>query len=252
VVNVLLTQVRRVFSVGCLLCGGSTGGDEASLRGSKADLCSACHDDLPKNFPCCDRCAEPLTASSSALVCGRCLQKRPRFDTATCAFRYEYPVDHLVRALKFHGRMAYGRVLGELLAHDLQSRRASASRSEAPLSWPEMIVPVPLAERRFRERGFNQAIEIGNALEHSLGVPLRADVAIRTRDTLEQAGLDSKARRRNLRRAFELTRKFKAKHVAIVDDVVTTGSTANELARVLKRAGVARVEVWAVARTVRS
>ncbi len=227
----------------CILCG------ETSLFDNDADndamdLCTDCLNYLPANRTSCQRCAEPVqTETSSELTCGQCLRKTPRFDAATCAFRYAYPIDHLVRALKFHGRLAYGRVLGESLARHLQATRV------AP--WPEIIVPVPLAEPRFRERGFNQAIEIGSALERRLQIPLRADLVIRTRDTQEQLGLDSKARRKNVRKAFATLGKVEAKYIAIVDDVITTGSTMNELARTLKRAGVKRVEAWAVARTAR-
>jgi ComF family protein len=224
----------------CVLCGNA-----APQLHLAIDICTACADDLPKNFSACTRCAEPLpTKKSRTLICGRCLQHPPRFETAFCAFRYGYPVDHLVRAFKFHRRLAYGRVLGELLARSLSMNYAN--------TWPEIIIPVPLADARFRERGFNQAIEIGRRVELHLGIPLRADVVTRCRETREQAGLDSKERRRNLRRAFSVLGKLPAKHIAILDDVITTGSTMNELARTLRRAGARRIEAWAVARTSKS
>jgi ComF family protein len=109
-------------------------------------------------------------------------------------------------------------------------------------------VPVPLADQRFRERGFNQAIEIGRELELQLSIPLRCDVVARIRDTREQAGLDRKGRRKNVRNAFKVLRPMDAQRIAILDDVVTTGSTVNELARVLRKAGAEHIEVWAVAR----
>lgn len=173
------------------------------------------------------------------MLCGACLRRAPRFDAAFCAWRYTYPIDYMVRALKYHGALAHARVLGDLLAARLRARAAPC--------WPEMLLPVPLAPGRFRERGYNQAIEIGCWLERRLAIPMRTDVLVRTRETPEQAGLSRRERRQNLRGAFAV-RDLSALHVALIDDVITTGSTVNELARVLKQAGAAGVEVWAVAR----
>jgi ComF family protein len=111
---------------------------------------------------------------------------------------------------------------------------------------------VPLSASRFRRRGYNQAIELARHLRKHLGVAMCTDLVTRIRDTPEQAGLNRKQRRRNLRGAFAVSRRIPGAHVAIVDDVVTTGSTANELAKVLKRAGATRVDVWAVARAGRA
>jgi ComF family protein len=173
-------------------------------------------------------------------MCGTCLRRPPRFDVCFAPYRYAYPLDHMVRGLKYGGAIAHGRVLGELFVRQLQERNRSAR--------PDLLLPVPLGPARFRKRGYNQAIVLAEQIARRSGIRLRTDALIRTRDTLEQAGLDRRARRKNLRRAFALLHPLRAKHVAIVDDVVTTGSTANEMARVLKRAGVARVEVWAIAR----
>jgi ComF family protein len=148
-----------------------------------------------------------------------------------------------VRAIKYHGALAQGRVLSELFARRLQQIRS------APL--PDILLPVPLAGRRFRHRGFNQAIELSRCVEQRLAIPMRADVAIRVRETREQAALDRRERRKNIRGAFALRRDLPAANIAIIDDVMTTGSTVNELARVLKRAGAQRVEVWTVARVAR-
>ena len=114
---------------------------------------------------------------------------------------------------------------------------------------PEAIIPVPLALRRYRQRGYNQASELALPIRRVTGVAVRSDIAIRQRETSEQAGLDRKARRRNLTGAFAAVAPLHARHVAILDDVVTTGSTVRELAEVLRRAGVEQIEVWAIART---
>jgi ComF family protein len=149
----------------------------------------------------------------------------------------------MVRAVKYHGAVAYARVLGELLA----IRLSALQRARLP----ELLLPVPLAPGRFCERGYNQAIELGRYLERRLDVPMHTDILLRTRETREQAGLPRRERRKNIRGAFALRRTTPARHVALIDDVITTGSTANELAKLLKANGVLRVEVWAVARAKR-
>lgn len=208
------------------------------------DLCAACEADLPVNAPACPVCAQPLGgASVAALQCGACLRHPPRFDASYCPFRYAYPIDHLVRGLKYDGAVAQGRVLSELLA-----RRIHATRTA---TLPDLIVPVPLAQRRFRERGYNQAIELACQVEKRLKVPIRTDLVVRARETREQAALNKQERSKNIRGAFAATGALSAVSVAIVDDVVTTGSTVNELAGVLKGAGAQRVEVWALARAGR-
>ncbi len=243
-VDIIRSVLQRAASIAgewqaatCVLC---------SARGAspKLDLCADCRADLPVNESACVRCAEPLAQRTlpGPLTCGACLRRPPRFDAALCALRYAYPVDHMVQRLKYSGAVAYGRVLGELLADRLGVHRA-------PL--PDCIIPMPLAQQRFRERGYNQAIEIAAVLERRLPVRVRTDLVERIRHTHEQAELDRQQRRRNLRGAFAMCGELPGGHVAIVDDVVTTGSTANELARVLKRAGARRVEVWAVARAGR-
>jgi ComF family protein len=171
------------------------------------------------------------------------LRKPPRYDSTHCAYRYSYPIDHLVRAFKYHDRLTHARVLGDLLARSLARARTEP--------WPELLLPVPLAEHRFRERGFNQASELAAQLQNKLSIPLRADLLERKRVTREQAGLDRLGRRKNVRNAFALREPLNVKRIAIIDDVVTTGSTANEIARVLKRAGAEIIEVWAVARASR-
>ena len=226
-----------LFPPVCVLCA-------ATGQAPFMDLCGGCAGDLPVNINACARCAEPLAgAVVHSAFCGACLRRPPRFDAAYCAYRYGFPIDHLVRGLKYGEQLAYGRVLGTLLASYL--RRAH------PEPWPECVVPVPLADGRFRERGFNQAIEIGRELQARLGLPLATDVLVRTRATREQAGLDRRERRKNLRNAFAVSRAFQQRSAAILDDVITTGSTVNEIARVLRRAGVERIEVWAVARATR-
>jgi ComF family protein len=224
---------RALWPTSCILCGGAGGED--------IDLCGDCAADLSRNEPACGVCAEPLPgAGIETRVCGPCLRDPPPFRSSFVPFRYAYPLDHLVQGLKFRNELACGRVLGRLFASCLLARGA-------PL--PEAIVPVPLAMRRYRQRGYNQASELALSIRGVTGVAVRSDIAIRRRETAEQAGLDRKARRRNVTGAFAAVATLQARHIAILDDVVTTGSTARELAEILRGAGAQQIEVWAIART---
>lgn len=212
----------------CSLCGAP--GQPAY------DLCPPCHHELPHNTHPCRQCGLPLQGSGSHL-CGRCLKKAPPFDRAVIPLRYEPPLDRLILALKFHQGLAHARLLGALLADAVE---ASDSR-------PQLIIPVPLHPRRLRERGYNQALEIARPVAARLAIPLSLDGVRRTRHTETQTRLKYKERHKNMRGVFAVDGAM-PKHVAVVDDVVTSGSTVSALARALKRAGVERVEVWAVAR----
>lgn len=236
-VNGWSTFIQSVLPPACLLCGGA--GQPPDL-----DICADCESDLVANAPACPRCGDALAGDiGGTLSCGACIRARPHYHQTFCAFRYAYPLDQLVLALKFHGGVAHGRVLGTLLGRRLIGRGAERL--------PDVIVPMPLSEARYRERGYNQAIELGVPVALILGIPLRTDLVVRQRHTREQASLSRKERRKNVRGAFAATGKVPGVSVAILDDVVTTGSTANELAKVLVRAGARQVIVWAVAHAAR-
>jgi ComF family protein len=214
----------------CLLCG--QGSDTAR------DLCTACAADLPRNRVCCPRCALPLEAP--APLCGECLQHEPPFAAAAVPFVYASPLDQLETRFKFGGNLAAGRVLSELWIDALH---------ESSPVLPQALVPVPLHRERLRERGYNQALELAKPLARAFGIALRGDLLVRSRATAAQSNLDAAARRRNLQGAFEVNGNLTLpEHIALVDDVMTTGATLRECARVLRRAGAARVDVWALAR----
>lgn len=156
-------------------------------------------------------------------------------------FHYAWPIDCLIRDLKFRGERANARVLGTLLA---KSVRALPGRA------PDVIVPIPLHLQRYRERGFNQAHEIAIHTGRLLCIPIDTRHLVRKAPTLEQSGLSLAARRRNVRGAFETLSPLHAMRVALIDDVLTTGSTALAAARAVLDAGAAEVEVWAVARVL--
>jgi ComF family protein len=218
---------RFALPLHCLLCGGP-GGDEL-------DLCRDCAAELPRNRTCCARCALPLAVP--AALCGQCQRHPPPWDAAWVPFRYAWPLDRLESRFKFAADLAAGRVLSALWRRELAADR------------PQLIVPMPLHPARLRQRGYNQAMELARPLAQVLEVPVRHDALLRTRATKAQTELGAIARRRNVRGAFAAKPGVLwPEHVALLDDVMTTGATLAEAARVLRRAGVRRVDVWALAR----
>jgi ComF family protein len=217
---------RTVLAPECLLCGARPG---ASM------LCEACENSLPRLPPSCPQCAMPSPGGS---LCGACLARPPAFDATLALWSYEFPVDRLVQSLKYLGNLPVARLFGDALA-----RRAGERISEV-----DLLVPMPLARERLRERGFNQAVEIARALPRRAGIA-RAEVE-RVRDTARQTDLPYTERARNVRGAFACSRALDGLRIAVVDDVMTTGATLAELARTLKQAGAARVENWVIARTL--
>ena len=172
-------------------------------------------------------------------MCGACLKHPPAFDRTHAALAYAFPLDRMIPRLKYHGRLALAPVLGACLAE----AAAQASR-------PDRLIPMPLHPARIRERGFNHATEIAQTVASQLGLPLDLDSCRRTRDTPPQRGLKHDARRRNVRGAFVCSNDVEGQRIALVDDVMTTGTSLDELAATLKRAGAREVSCWVVARTL--
>ncbi|CAK0770243.1 competence protein ComFC [Gammaproteobacteria bacterium] len=226
---------KILFPPVCVLCGDSN---------QEFNPCSGCQTDLPWTKSVCHCCGLPLSSSfiSSITPCGRCQRSPPPYDQMFAPFSYEPPLDRLIIGLKFQGRLAYARLLGELLANYLASRKDS---------WPELILPVPLHQTRLRMRGYNQALELARPVARRLRLPIAFELCQRVRATAAQSGLNATTREKNVHGAFAVkTGEIAERRVAILDDVVTTGYTVNELARVLRQAGAQWIEVWAVARTL--
>lgn len=217
-----------IMPAACLLCGAAHDG---------AGLCADCLAELPAAGISCHSCG---AAVAQGPVCGRCLTAPPPFDHVLSAFDYAYPVDQLIHAFKYRRRLAICRALAPALCRRIR---------QEPGALPELLLPVPLHRRRLWQRGYNQARVIARALSHELDIPVARGLVRRQRATREQARLPAGARRRNLRGAFETIGAPAGRHIAIVDDVMTSGTTAGELARLLKRNGVERIDVWVLART---
>ncbi|MBU0501526.1 MAG: ComF family protein [Gammaproteobacteria bacterium] len=219
----------RLFPSSCLLCGSP------GVRGM--DLCGECKRDLPYIESRCSRCSIPLPQDG---VCGQCQKSPPRFDRCFSPFSYEGLVADLVTDLKFRSRLQAGRLLAELLFEQIR---------QSELDLPQILIPVPLHNARLRERGYNQALELARPLASRLRLAVSYRSCVRLRATGPQSSLPRKERAKNIKGAFALKIPIQERHVALVDDVVTTGSTVDELAKLLKASGVERVDVWCVART---
>ena len=218
----------------CFLCGLPV----PEKQSDSALICLSCADTLPRIGRRCPVCAMPTPTGER---CGQCLRRPPHFDCTAAALDYAFPVDRLVQSLKYAARLPLARLFARCMLDEVQSRPAH--------TLPECIIAMPLHPHRLRERGFNQALEIAKHLSRQSGVKLRDGVR-RVRDTPAQATLRVEQRHSNIRGAFACDLDLEGKSVAVVDDVMTTGSTLDELARTLKKCGAARVENWVVARTV--
>lgn len=223
-----------VFPHCCLLCGAN------KRLVANLDICSGCLADLPRMRDACTRCADSLISSPGAAgLCGRCLWQPPPFASTWCLGPYEDGLAALVTGLKFGRRLENGRLLGQLLGRHLAAHAHARNLS---------LMPVPLHASRLRKRGFNQALEIATWAAREARLAILKDSVRRQRKTAEQTGLGARARRANLAHAFSCSQSLHGQHIALVDDVMTTGSTVASLADAVGRAGAARVEVWVCAR----
>lgn len=213
------------FGQDCALCGANSGPEL---------LCPACATELPGLPEHCPRCALPTPGAS---VCGSCLTHPPHFDRTTALWLYEFPCDRLVQALKYRAWLPLARFFADRLA-------------TRPLPGIDLVVPMPLHRSRLAERGFNQAAEIARVVARRQGKPIELRGVQRVKDTPPQTALPYEERAKNVRGAFLCRLDLTGASVAVVDDVMTTGATLDELARILKGAGAARVENLVIARTM--
>ncbi len=228
-----LAALDLVFPALCAVC-------DAALDARRRDpLCGACWEAITRLAPpYCARCGVPAGAPS---VCAACERTPPAWDWARAAAAYEGVAREAIHALKFEGRRALARPLAALVVEQC---------GDAVGAGVDALVPVPLDRRRARERGFNQAALVAERVGRALGVPVRPRWLARVRATTPQTDLGATERRTNVRGAFAADTAVAGRHIALVDDVLTTGATAAECARALKGAGAARVGVLAVARVL--
>lgn len=219
--------VQRLWPQQCLLCTAAV---------VATPVCKDCYLHLPWLAQAhCPQCALPTATGN---VCGACLSHPPRFDSVCAAFAYVWPLAPLIHQYKYAGNLVLAQFFGRVLAQ-------SAAKHQV-----DLLIPMPLAPTRLRSRGFNQALEVARVLSKLTGVALAANACRRVRDSTPQAMLPWNERVRNIRGAFVCDADLRGKRVAVVDDVMTTGATLNELARNLRQAGAAEIQGWVVARTL--
>ena len=192
----------------------------------------SCRGSPPPAALCASRCRWPACAGTACAARRRRIAPTPRFD-------YAAPLDRLVQGLKFGRRLGLARLTGALLAQ-------AATAQHWPR--PDLLIPVPLHDTRLRQRGYDQAQVLAREVGRRLDVPVDWRTCRRVRATAPQSGLDRVSRQRNVRGAFAVTKPPGVDHVAVLDDVMTTGATVGALVTALKRAGVARVDVWTLCR----
>lgn len=225
-----LAQIRQRH---CLLC-------EATHQESHG-ICGPCLADLPWLGKSCRYCGLQLPEDSHSDICGQCLHQPPLFDQCAGLFHYDFPVREIITQLKFHNRLWFVPPLGELLAARIRQHYGSQR--------PDWIVVPPLHKQRLRERGFNQALELARIVSRRTGIPIASRALVKIRETPRQSQLKAQERAKNLRGSFGVKRSFPQMHLLLIDDIVTTGHTAQEITRVLKKAGAARVDLFCIART---
>ncbi|CAH9019376.1 ComF family protein [Candidatus Nitrosacidococcus sp. I8] len=232
-VSLILTALKQsLYPPTCILCGAA--GDLG------LDICTPCRLDLPLLGTACSQCANSLTKDTPTL-CDDCQQHPPPQKNTLCPYIYDQPMDYLIQQLKFRHKLYLAPLLGELMVQFLKTRLDTI---------PECIIPVPLHPKRLRERRFNQGLEIARPIARAFNIPIDYQSVERIRDTPPQLGLLQTDRKTNLRNAFLIKKDFRLKHIVIMDDVLTTGATVGELAKVLYQGGIERVDVWVCARSL--
>lgn len=217
----------------CILCGSD------SAKG--LCLCQPCLDELPYIEHACKKCGVPTVEET--IHCGACITEMPQNHQTISVLHYHSPVDHLIQKMKYHNQLEIADLLGKLLVRKLLS---------LDYELPEQIIPVPLHISRLQQRGYNQAVEIARPVSKALNIPLNLTNCIRTRLTEPQVDLSHAERQKNLKNAFDIIHQIGARHVAIIDDVMTTGSTLNELTATLLKSGIEKVDIWTCSRATLS
>jgi ComF family protein len=220
----------------CFLCESNTENQHG--------LCQHCYQRLPRINKACQCCGLPIAEQAESIICAQCIKTPPQYQRSFIPMQYTFPIDKMIQQLKFQKHLNHLPLFSTLLVEYIEHHHTE--------SLPEFLIPVPLHPSRIRQRGFNQAAEICKKLAYHFNIKwLKTDVS-RTRKTLTQSEMDASQRRKNMRHAFHANKLSNINHVAIIDDVVTTGSTANSLATTLQQAGITKIEVWAIARALKT
>ena len=226
---------HALFKQNCILCSQTIDNTSPSTHA----VCRPCLNDLPWHpKTSCPQCG----LSSNGMVCGSCLNATPDFNATSAVFLYAYPIDAMILRYKYGNNLNLGDAFGKFLAEKINA--------DDYLKNIDLVVPMPMHPQRLKERGFNQALEIAKVLTKNYREKLDYKSVQRQTLTPPQASLTLKQRVKNIKGAFKVNTSFTGKRIAIVDDVMTTGASLNELAKTLKKAGATRVECWVIARTL--
>lgn len=209
------------------------------------ELCEACQNNLKTVSTACFQCGIPLQQTQPEQLCGECLKKPPAYDQVISIYHYQQPLIWLIQQMKFHKKTRIAHLLAQLM-----SRYIEQSIADELISVPDAIIPVPLHHKRQHQRHFNQAEELSTVISKSLQKPIDMQYIERYLSSQQQSGLDAKQRKKNVKGIFKITNRKRKQyqHVVIIDDVMSTGSTVNEVAKVLKKSGIKKVDVWVLAR----
>lgn len=227
-------MINKVLPHHCLLCNKISHLDK--------DLCQTCWLTLPWSLSACHQCGRALEiAHTEPLCCGECLKHPPHYDTTITPLLYQDTIIPLITKLKFYNNLSAARLLGELI-----TERALANTPTTAL--PTLLIPVPLHPKRLRHRGYNQAILIAKHIAKLTQIPMNHTLCQRVRHTPPQSKTSALTRRSNIVGAFKMKKSCLAKHVALIDDVMTTGATVDGLSHLLKQHGVEKISIWCAAR----
>ena len=227
VYNWLNNALQTILPLRCTICGAAG-----------ALICSVCQADLPVLKSTCRRCGASLAKTNNQTHCGECISAPPHYHLTLSPFAYRPPINQLIAALKYQRRLSLVPLLANSLARHVELYASSV----------DALLPVPLHASKLRQRGFNQALELARPLARGFGLPLMLHTVERQRATPSQLSLHADERQRNVRNAFRVRQPCHYKRIAIVDDVMTTGSTVNEIARLLVQVGVEEIQIWCIAR----
>ncbi len=228
---------RYVFKQSCLLCKSANGGDIA--------ICHDCEKDLPWHIqPHCPQCG---LLSFNSQPCGHCLKSAPDFDATHALFTYDFPLNTLLQRYKYGSMLNLRHNFADLMSENLLLSNIRVKNIE-------LIIPMPMHPQRLQERGFNQALEIAKLVSNILKIPLDYKSCMRNKLSPPQASLPLKERVKNIRGVFSIkeshAHNLQGLKIALIDDVMTSGASLNELAKTIKKAGASHVECWVVARTL--
>jgi len=215
----------------CILCGARNYKDYC--------ICEDCLKDLPFINNGCEICGIPVDNSTN--ICGKCITTPPTFQSTISLLNYDPPVDYLVKNLKYRNQTVIAELIGKLIGEKISHRQQKK---------PDCIIPIPLHPNRLKKRGFNQALEIARPISRKLRIPINTNAFSRIIDTKPQFELNASDRTKNLKNAFQQNHKINVKHVAIIDDVMTTGSTVDAFSNLLIESGINKIEVWTGARAI--